>query len=253
MKNYLKFIGGALIATCLSVQAQNYAYNSFINGYNLLNAVSAANTTNNIYFGQTNIAMAFGQNNYTYNGTYPVSANNAYIATNTVFGTMAAFGWQTNTTVIRNAAVFPDGNGNINTGESIFVNINGVNNAVTNEYAFVFSAVAAIPVPAGSGTITNYVAATSAQNKFTLLLTANGTNPVNVFTNLPAGLEDGSSAIQLSSVGMVTTNSIGYATNYYVTTTLTNGTWQPVTNSVIVTNWGGVYINAGVVGYPPFK
>ena len=62
----------------------------------------------------------------------------------------------------------------------------------------------------------------------------------------------GAHKLRLLSVAMTTTNAIGYSTNYSISSTLTNGVWQATTHTTYATNWGGVYINAGVSGYPPF-
>jgi hypothetical protein len=62
----------------------------------------------------------------------------------------------------------------------------------------------------------------------------------------------GAHKARLVSVTMSSTNMVGYFTNSSYSTVLTNGVWQAQTNTIISTNWGGVYVNAGNVGWPPF-
>jgi len=268
MKTFNKIgLGIALmIALVLSAHAQFYAYNSFINGYNLQAfATTPVLTTNS--FGGTNTANSWGYNNYVYPGTYPITSNNAYIGTNTIFGTQSAFGLYTNTAAIVNARVWPDNNSDTSTAEALFVSLTGVNNTTTNSYTLSFAPVVTIPitipvasssylpVPTGiTQTISNDVVMTAAQNLFSVSLTANGLTPVNIITNPPSGLNlfNGPSKWQLVSVASTSTNVVGYATNSTYSSTLTNGVWQITTNTVYLTNYGGVYVNAGIVGYPPF-
>jgi hypothetical protein len=239
-----------------TARAQFASYNSFVNGFNLVCVPSLGNNgsgaVTNWAFGGTNIDMAFGVNNYVYPGSYAATANNSYIGTNSVVTGASAFGLQTNTSVIIDARVWPNNNSDVSSDLGLFVSIAGVNNTVGNAYLLTFAPVVDVPVPVGSGTITNAVASTSAQNQFSLSLTANGQTPVNILTNPPNGTLAGAHKLRLLTVVMTTTNAIGYATNYSYTSTLTNGVWVAVTNTVYSTNWGGVYINAGISGYPPF-
>ncbi len=235
-----------------TASAQFVSYNSLVNGFNLLLPVNTGQTTNAITFGTTNVVTAFGVNNYVYPGGYAATANNSYIGTNTVITGASAFGWQTNTTAIIDARLWPNNNSDVASDLGLFISIAGVNTTVANTYTLVFAPVVEVPIPVGSGTITNAVASTSAQNQLTVTLTANGVTPVNLLTNLPNGVVAGAHKLRLVSACCTATNAVGYSTNYSYTSTLTNGVWQAVTNSTIQTNWGGVYINAGVSGYPPF-
>jgi hypothetical protein len=235
-----------------TASAQFSSYNSFVNGFNLQLVSTTGAATNIIMFGTTNVDTAFGVNNYVYPGSYPASANNSYIGSNTVVTGSSAFGYQTNTGVILDARLWPNNNSDVASDLGVFISICGVNNTVANTYVLTFAPVVDVQIPVGSGTITNSVVSTSAQNQFTVSLTANGLTNVNVLTNPPNAVIAGAHKLRLLSVAMTTTNAVGYSTNYSYTSTLTNGVWQAVTNSTIQTNWGGVYINAGVSGYPPF-
>ena len=270
MKNYFKSLLVILTVIALlgvtTARAQFYSYNSFINGFNMVCASTTSSTTATNSFGGTNIDMAFGVNAYVYPGTYAASANNSYIGTNTIITGASAFGLQTNTGVIVDARLWPDNNSDLCNNESLFVSICGVNNTTTNVYVLTFASVVTVPIqlpppspnlanfPAypGSGTITNDVASSQTQNQFTLSLTANGLTPVNVLTNWPNAFMAGAHKARLLSVTMNSTNTIGYFTNTSFSTVLTNGVWQSQTNTTYVTNWGGVYVNAGNCGWPPF-
>ena len=247
----------ALVTVCAllgvtTASAQFQSYNSFVNGFNLQLVSTTGQATNIITFGGTNVDTAFGVNNYVYPGSYAASANNSYIGSNTVVTGSSAFGYQTNTSVILDARLWPNNNSDVASDLGVFISICGVNNTVANTYVLTFAPVVDVPIPAGSGTITNAVVSTAAQNQFVVSLTANGLTPVNLLTNPPNAAIAGAHKLRLLSVAMTTTNAIGYSTNYSISSTLTNGVWQATTNTTYATNWGGVYINAGVSGYPPF-
>jgi len=271
MKNYFKSLPVILTAIVLlgvtTARAQFYSYNSFVNGFNLQIESGTVNTAATaLAFAGTNIDTAFGVNAYVYGGAYPASSNNAYIGTNTVITGASAFGFQTNTSVILDAGLWPDNNSDLCNNEALFLSIAGVNNTTTNTYTFVFAPVVMVPIQVpppspnlamvpgypGSGTITNDVAMTQAQNLFTLALTANGQTPVNLLTNWPNAFMNGARKARMLSVTMSTTNAVGIFTNYTYTPVLTNGVWVATTNTVTQTNWGGVYVNAGNCGWPPF-
>ena len=257
----------ALLGLCVTVaQAQFAAYNSFINGYNLqITSTNVAGNNAEITnsYGSSLAYNALGVNGYIFPGFFP-AANTNNIGTNTIVGTTQAFGLQTNAFGIIDARIWPDNNSDTSSSEGVFVSITGVNNAVTNTYQVTFAAVVDFPINVpppspnlavfpgvpGSGTVTNATACTATWNQFSLLLTANGLTPVNVITNIPSLCAIGHK-LRLLSVQSTTTNTLGIATNLSYSMVLTNGIWQGITNSATTTNWG-VYLNAGVVGYPPF-
>jgi hypothetical protein len=235
MKFMKQFAIIALLLACLtSARAQIYQYTSFINGFNLISTTPSANTFTTNSFGGTNTANGFGVNNYVYPGSYPASANNSYIASNTIYGTTSAFGLFTNTMAIADARIWPDNNSDLATQLGVFISAVGVNNLATNTFAITFAPVVSVPVPAGSGTITNDVAMTAAQNLWTVSVTANGLTPVNVVTNPPNALIVGASKMRLLSIVSTTTNAVaGISTNSYFTSVLTNGVWQVQTNTLV--------------------
>jgi hypothetical protein len=274
IKTPMKFIKSlfALVTVCAvlgvtTASAQFYSYNSFVNGFNAVFASSATGTTGTTNWsgwGATNTDMAFGFNSYVFNGSYAATANNSYIGTNTIITGASAFGLQTNINVITDARLWPDNNSDSSTSEALFVSIAGVNNMVTNTWTLTFAPTVMVPIQVpppspntanvpgypGSGTITNEVPITT--STFSLTLTANGLTPVNCITNWPSVFLNGPAKARLVSVVMATTNTLGIFTNTTYSTTLTNGVWQLVTNTATVTNFGGIYLNAGNVGYPPF-
>ena len=262
--NKIGLVIALMIVFAFGANAQFYAYNSFVNGYNLQVFEPTAQTLVTNLWGGTNVANSWGYNNYVYPGTYPITSNNAYIGSNTIFGTQSAFGLYTNTQAIVDARVWPDNNSDVATAEGLFVSITGANTATTNAYTLSFAPVVTVPItipmasssyfptPLGTQSISNDVAMTQAQNLFSLSLTANGLTPVNIITNPPSALFSGPSKWRLVSVASTTTNVVGFTTNQLYTSVLTNGVWQIVTNSAVLTNYGAIYVNAGIVGYPPF-
>jgi hypothetical protein len=244
----------ALVTACAllgvtTARAQFYTFNSFTKGYFNLLVTSPSQVTNSTIYAGTNQAMAFGANNYVFNGSYAATANNSYIGTNTIINSGGAFGWQTNT-IISDADIWPDNNSDLCNNEAVFISVTGVNNTSVTPITFTFAPVVSVAIPVGSGTITNDVVMT--QNTWNVNVTANGTTPVNQTTNPPNGMFIGARKLRLISATITATNAIGYSTNYTLSTTLTNGVWQNVTNTAITTNWGGAYVNLGVSGFPPF-
>jgi hypothetical protein len=263
VKNIL--IGIAVAALCVTAaKAQFQTYRSFINGYNL--QVTSTNTIGGLVtntFGGTSTYNSLGYNGYTYPGFFPAAGTNN-IGTNTIVGTTLAFGLQTNAYGFVDAPVWPDNNSDASSDEGVFVSITGVNTATTNTYLLTFAAEVDFPInlppPSpnlsvfpgvpGTGTLTNAVACTLGYNQFSITATANGLTPVNLITNAPALVMLGHK-LRLLSIAATTTNITGIGTNTSYSMTLTNGVWQNVTNTTTVTNWG-VYVNAGLVGFPPF-
>ena len=244
---------GLLLACLTSARAQIYQYTSFINGYNLQNTTPTANTLITNLWGGTNIANGFGVNGYVYPNSYPASANNAYIASNSIYGNTSAFGLFTNTQAIVDARIWPDNNSDLCNQLGVFISLVGGTAQTTNSYSLTFVPVVSVPVPNGSGTISNDVACTGTANTWSVSVTANGLTPVNILTNPPNALMAGGLKFRLSSIASTTTNSAsGIVTNNVLSTVLTNGVWAVTTNYNYSTNYGIVYLNAGVSGFPPF-
>ena len=273
MKNYFKSLQVILTAIVLfgvttAARAQFYSYNSFINGYNLVaQALVATNGATVVAtYGSTNIDQAWGVNSYVYNGSYAATANNSYIGTNTVVTGTAAFGLQTNTSCILDARLWPDNNSDTSTSLGIFVALTPMNSSVSNVYTLVFESVVDVPINlpppspnsavfpsvGGSGTITNSIGCNVTGNTFTLVMAVGNSATTAIVTNPPAYFMAGAAKARLLSITQAITNAMGTQTLTSYSSTLTNGVWQIQTNTSYSTNYGGVYVNAGVVGYPPF-
>lgn len=181
MKDLFKILSVAAVALLVSALpslAQTPVSLPFFTGYNL--AVTATST--NTYSGTNIYARGYTVTNTT---TYPyVSGYSPTLHTNT-----AAFG---DVTLWANRdGTAPSAN--------ISVQFSGLNAAFTNTAALTF-----VSIPAAS-TSSDYPAgllqpATETQNKFTFSITGNGTNIVNLATNVPTAFLQGCKGVRCSQI-----------------------------------------------------
>lgn len=105
-------------------------------------------------------------------------------------------------------------------GSAPIANLNislcGTNAAATNIITFVLQTIANDRFKLSPST--NLLATTGAQNRFTVAVTANGTTPVVVSTNVPASFMQGAQYVRLSSFG-----SSNAGTNVFINDVSLNG------------------------------
>src|ERR1700690_3723288 len=115
-----------IAVTAIPAKAQFYSYRSFIGGYNLLNASSVAYVTYTNQYGiSTNVFNSYGYNAYVFGGIYPTNANSGLVMSNSIYGTLGAFGIQTNAGAIVDATIWPDNNSDTASALGLFVSVCG--------------------------------------------------------------------------------------------------------------------------------